>query len=113
MARHPFKDTSVIAPGMYEGARLLNPRPGSYERLANKLMSEMDKRSFDPHAFAYLLSTYPEEVQEVLMQFVVSILNAWAAKAAHNNTRSDAEYNRCMDAQFIIDQIILKKGRQI
>lgn len=113
MARNPFKQTSIIAPAMHEGARLLTPRPGSYEKLANKLMDEMDKRTFDAHAFAYLLSTYPEAVQEVLFQFVVSILNAWAARAANGNTRNDEEYNRCMDAQFIIDQIILKKGRQI
>lgn len=107
MAYSPFKQTSIIAPDMYEGARLVTPRPTSYERLANKLIDEFDKRSFDPHTFAYLLSTYPEPVQAVMFQFIVSLLNAWAGK---KESRSDDEYNRVMDSKFIIEQMILKRG---
>ncbi|QGH76317.1 hypothetical protein SEA_DAUBENSKI_250 [Streptomyces phage Daubenski] len=107
MARDPFRQTSLIVPDMYEGARLVNPRPGSYERLANRLMEEMDKRSFDVNAFAYLLTTYPEPVQDVLFAFVVAIMNAWAGR---KESRSDAEFNRMMDAKFVIEQIILKRG---
>jgi hypothetical protein len=103
----PFKRTSVIAPNMYEGARLVTPRPGSYERLANKLIDEMDKRSFDPHAFAYLLSTYPEPVQVVMFQLVISLLNAWAGK---RESRSEEEAIRRNEAKFVINRIIEVKG---
>lgn len=107
MNHNPFKQTSLIVPDMYEGARLLNPRPGSYERLANKLVDEFDKRSFDFHAFAYLISTYPEPVQAAFFQFAVSLFNAWAAK---ESSRSEEEFNRMMDSKFIIEQMILKRG---
>lgn len=105
--REPFKRTSLIVPDMYEGARLINPRPGSYERLANKLVDEFDKRSFDFHAFAYLVSTYPEPVQEAFFQFAISLFNAWAGR---KESRSDAEYNRVQDAKFVIENILIKKG---
>lgn len=108
MGRSPFKQTSVIAPNMYEGARLVNPRPTSYERLANKLIDEMDRHSFDPHTFAYLLSTYPEPIQAVLFQFMISLLNAWAGK---NGVRSEEEGNRKDEAAFVINKIIEAKGR--
>lgn len=107
MNHSPFKRTSLIVPDMYEGARLLNPRPTSYERLANKLTDEFDKRSFDFHAFAYLISTYPEPVQTAFFQFAVSLFNAWAAR---ESSRTDDEYNRMMDSKFIIEQMILIRG---
>ncbi|UEM46794.1 hypothetical protein SEA_TARGARYEN_256 [Streptomyces phage Targaryen] len=107
MARSPFKQTSLIVPDMYEGARLVNPRPTSYERLANKLVDEFDKRSFDFHAFAYLVSTYPEPVQDAFFQFAISLFNAWAGR---KESRSDEEFNRVMDSKFIIEQILLKRG---
>jgi len=107
MTRSPFKRTSLIVPDMYEGARLVNPRPTSYERLANKLVDEFDKRSFDFHAFAYLISTYPEPVQAAFFQFAISLFNAWAGR---NESRSDDEYNRVMDSKFVIEQILLKRG---
>lgn len=106
-SRGPIQRVHVTNPDMYEGARLLNPRPGSYERLANKLIDEMDKRTFDAHAFAYLLSTYPEPVQMVLFQFAISLLNAWAGRT---ESRSESEYNLMMDSKFVIEQIILKRG---
>jgi len=108
MRRNPFHQVSVIAPNMYEGARLVNPRPTSYERLANKLIDEFDKRSFDPHTFAYLLSTYPEPVQAVMFQFVISLLNAWAGK---NGVRSEEEGERKDESAYVIDKIIEAKGR--
>lgn len=107
MTRSPFKRTSLIVPDMYEGARLVNPRPTSYERLANKLVDEFDKRSFDFHAFAYLVSTYPEPVQEAFWQFAISLFNAWAGR---KESRSDSEFNRVMDSKFVIEQILLKRG---
>lgn len=107
MSQSPFKQTSIIAPNMYEGARLVTPRPTSYERLANKLIDEMDKRSFDPHAFAYLLSTYPEPVQVVMFQFVISLLNAWAGR---KECRSEEEAIRRNEAKFVILRILEAKG---
>lgn len=107
MSQSPFKQTSIIAPNMYEGARLVTPRPGSYEKLANKLIDEMDRRTFDAHAFAYLLSTYPEPVQDVLFQFVVSILNAWAGR---KECRSEAEAIRRNEAKFIINKMLQVMG---
>lgn len=92
---------------MYEGARLVNPRPTSYERLANKLVGEFDKRSFDFDAFAYLISTYPEPVQAAFFQFAISLFNAWAGR---KESRSDEEFNRVMDSKFVIEQILLKRG---
>lgn len=107
MSQNLFHRTSIISPNMYEGARLVTPRPGSYERLANKLIEEMDKRSFDPHAFAYLLSSYPETVQDVLFQFAISLLNAWAAK---RECRSEEEAIRRNEAKFVIMKILQAQG---
>jgi hypothetical protein len=70
-------------------------------------MEEMDKRSFDPHAFAYLLSTYPEPVQEVMFQFIISMLNAWAGK---REVRSEEEAIRRNECKFVINRILEVKG---
>lgn len=107
MSRNPFHRVNVIAPNMYEGARLVTPRPGSYERLANKLIEEMDKRSFDVHAFSYLLSTYPEPVQVALFEFAIGLLNAWAGKT---ECRSEEEAIRRNEAKFVIMKILEAQG---
>lgn len=105
--RNVFHWTQVIAPDMYEGARLITPKPTSYERLANRIMDELDKRSFDPNALAYLMTTYPEPIQGPLFAFVVAFLNAWAGKQA---IRSEEEGQLVEEAKFVIEKIIEAKA---
>ena len=105
--RNVFHWTQVIAPDMYEGARLVTPKRSSYERLAARIIDELDRHSFDPNALAYLMTTYPEPVQGPLFALVVAFLNAWAGKSS---VRSEEEGKMVDEARFVIEKIIEAKG---
>lgn len=105
--RNVFHWAQVIAPDMYEGARLVTPRRTSNERLAAKIIDELDRHSFDPNALAYLMTTYPEPVQGPLFALVIAFLNAWAGKAV---IRSEGEGQMVDEARFVIEKIIEAKG---
>lgn len=105
-----YRQWSVIAPDIYEGTRTTSTRRSAGEKDADKILAMLDKRSFEPHSLAYLMTSQHEALQKPLFDFAIAILNAMAAKAASGTTRNDDEYNRCMAAQFTIEQIIAKMG---
>ncbi|WXW92497.1 hypothetical protein SEA_ENYGMA_272 [Streptomyces phage Enygma] len=101
---------SVIAPDIYQGARTTSTRRSPAEKDADKILSILDKRTFEPHVLAYLMCSQHEELQKPLFDLALAILNAMAAKEANGTTRNDDEYNRASVARFVIEQIIVRMG---
>ncbi len=103
-------EVSVIAPDMYQGARTTSTRRSAGEKDADKILSVLDKRTFNAHALAYLMCSQHEELQKPLFDLAIGIINAMAAKEAAGTTRNDDEYNRASVARFIIEQMIIRMG---
>ncbi|AXH67203.1 hypothetical protein SEA_WOFFORD_263 [Streptomyces phage Wofford] len=103
-------EVSVIAPDVYQGARVTSTRRSPAEKDADKILSVLDKRTFNPHVLAYLMCSQNEELQKPLFDLAIAILNAMAAKEANGTTRNDEEYNRCSVARFVIEQMIIRMG---
>lgn len=103
-------EITVVMPTLYQGTRTTSTRRSPAEKDADKILSILDKRSFEPHSLAYLMTSENVNLQKPLFDFAVAILNAMAAKEASGTTRNDEEYNLASCSRFVIEQIIAKMG---
>jgi hypothetical protein len=103
-------ETTVIMPDVYQGARVTSTRRSPAEKDADKILSVLNKRTFDAHTLAYLMCSEHESLQKPLFDLAVAIINAMAAKEANGTTRNDDEYNRAAVCRFVIEQIIIRMG---
>lgn len=101
-----YREWNVISPDIYQGTRTTSTGRSAGEKDAQVILSMLDKRTFEPHSLAYLMTSGHIELQKPLFEMAMAILNAMAGKAAHATTRNDEEYNRCMAARFAIEQIM-------
>jgi hypothetical protein len=111
MTNGPHYLSDVVA-SLQSGATPINsPRIGHVNKFVDTFISNIDKRSFEPHVFAYALVNQSAGMQPEVFKVVVAILNAYADKYQAGACRSDEEYNIASSAMFILDQLrIISQG---
>lgn len=83
---------------------------GIENKLVTAISTTMDRQSFDPRAFAYMLSLQSISIQHTLMTSILALLETYRHKMETNTYNGDAEYELCVLAMRMLDGIRQFKG---